>query len=147
MPSHEYCIRASYVCLANTNCRGPYGRLSRKNRRCAQTISHPPWQAYEDTLEWPEPLAGSRAILSLGDHTIVAQLPAPAMLPAPAPPEELTSHAALQRLPSGGEGRQPILEGAFHEVLFAIVSNLCQTSSCSTIAACYTRNTYLFPFQ
>ena len=72
-------------------------------------------QAYEDTLEWPEPLAGSRAILSLGDHTIVAQLPAAAMLPAPAPPEELTSHAALQRLPSG-DARQPVLEGAFHEV-------------------------------
>ena len=66
-------------------------------------------------MEWPEPLAGSRAILSLGDHTIVAQLPAAAMLPAPAPPEELTSHVVLQRLPSS-DARQPILEGAFHEV-------------------------------
>ena len=82
----------------------------------ATLTSQPPRQAYEDTLEWPEPLAGSRAILPLGDHTIVAQLPAAAMLPAPAPPEELTSHDALQRLPSGGDGRQPILEGAFHEV-------------------------------
>ncbi len=88
-------------------------------------------QAYEDTLEWPEPLAGSRAILSLGDHTIVAQLPAAAMLPAPAPPEELTSHAAaLQRLPSGGDGRQPILEGAFHEV---------RSGSCHSINFCCTQ--------
>ncbi len=37
------------------------------------------------------------------------------MLPAPAPPEELTSHVVLQRMPSS-DGRQPILEGAFHEV-------------------------------
>ena len=76
-------------------------------------------QAYEDTLEWPEPLAGSRAMLSLGDHTIVAQLPAAAMLPAPAPPEELTSHMLLQRLPSN-DSRQPVLEGAFHEVQPAV---------------------------
>lgn len=65
--------------------------------------------------EWPPPVSGARAILAVGDMTIIGVVPAAAMLPAPAPAEELTSHVLLQR-ESSGDDRQPIIVGAFHEV-------------------------------
>lgn len=64
--------------------------------------------------EWPPPVPGGRAILPVGELTIMANLPAAAMLPAPAPAEELSSYTPLQRVPSSDD-RPPLIEGAFHE--------------------------------
>ena len=46
-------------------------------------------QTFEDVLEWQEPEAGGRAILAVGELSIMTHLPAAAALPPPAPPEEL----------------------------------------------------------
>lgn len=83
-------------------------------------------QAFEDVLEWQEPEAGGRAILAVGELSIMAHLPAADALPPPAPAESLdaSGRPQLMRVPSGvgasDETPPPeAVHGAFHEVCCA----------------------------
>jgi hypothetical protein len=52
-------------------------------------------QTLEEVLEWAEPEAGGRAILSVGELSIMTHLPLAAALPPPAPPEEFDLQAQV----------------------------------------------------
>lgn len=98
-------------------------------------------QAFKDVLDWAEPEAGGRAILSVGELSIMTQLPLAAALPPPAPPEEfqLLGQAQLAAQSGGGDaggsngsghggngsghgGGHETLHGTFFEVSHACAS-------------------------
>lgn len=119
---------------------------ARKSSCCAMICLHV-LQTYEDVLEWPEPEAGGRAILSVGELSIMSHLPAAAALPPPAPAEEFDMLAQLVRSSSGGGGGEDSgpesMHGAFFEVIVKSVNGKCDWRRWCAAAAAVAARTWV----